>query len=292
MVQAAVSSLTARAGVRLLVPGPGSLVAAADLGGGLAMFADRREVWRRTDLDLDAKTRDAARVTDMAFDLDGESLVVVGSHGVVCLDAKTGQTKWARKRRWVFGFLSDLPLTVCSGPESDFVVAWASGRVERMDSRGHKKRHWSDNSAPESMVYIEAHKALCGVDGYSVRSWDASVWPPLERASIVGRWVKVVGVPRADCFIARRLDAVFALDVRTLDVVWSVPGPVAHPAMAVSPDGAQVAWVGSDDVCVHSVADGSLIRRFVPHARPLSVASDADGWLVGLADGSLELFGS
>lgn len=93
MVQATVSSLTARAGVRMLVPGPGSVVAAADLGGGLAMYADRREIWRRTDLDLDAKTRASARVTDMAFDLDGESLVVVGSHGVLCLDAKTGSTK-------------------------------------------------------------------------------------------------------------------------------------------------------------------------------------------------------
>lgn len=191
----------------------------------------------------------------------------------------------------MFGFLSDLPLTVCAGPDSDFVVAWASGRVERMDCGGNKKRHWVDNSAPESMVYIDANKVLCGVDGYSLRSWDASVWPPVERAAIVGRWVKVVAAPRGNCIVARRLDAVVALDARTLDVVWSVPGPVAHPAMAVSPDGECVAWVGSDDVCVHSVADGSLVRRFVPRTRPLGVAADADGWLVGLADGSLELLG-
>ncbi|MBS1708434.1 MAG: hypothetical protein JSS65_06885 [Armatimonadetes bacterium] len=288
MVQAAVSSLTARAGVRMLVSGPDSLVAAADLGGGLSMYADRREVWRRTDLDLDAKTRDAARVTDMAFDLDGETLVVVGSHGVVALDAKTGETKWARKRRWIFGFLSDLPLTVCAGPDSDYVVAWSSGRVERMDSKGLKKRHWIDNSAPESMVYVESLGILCGADGYSVRSWDASVWPPVEQASLVGRWVKVVAVPGTECFVARRLDAVFCLDVRTLDVLWSMPGPVAHPAMAVSPDGALVAWVGPSAVFVHDVADGKLVHSISPRSRPLSVAGDADGWFLGLADGSLE----
>ncbi|MBX3111595.1 MAG: hypothetical protein KF857_06260 [Fimbriimonadaceae bacterium] len=288
MVQAAVSALPGRAGLRMLVAGQGGLLAAADLNGGLRLYADRQEVWCREDLDRDGKTSQAARVTDMEFDLDGRLLVVVGSHGVMCVDTSNGATRWRQRRRWEFGLLADLPLTVCIGADGDFVVSFASGRVERLTMLGRKKRHWHDHSAPQSMSFDLESKTLFGADGQGVRSWDASVWPPVERAALVGRWVKVVAVPKRPFFVARRLDATVALDTKSLDVLWSVPGPVAHPAMAVTPSGDFVAWIDSDAVVVHNATDGRLVERRVTRHRPLCVVADDAGFVAGLADGTLE----
>ncbi len=284
-------ALDTRAGVRLIASGPGGLMAAADLEGGLAMYADRRLIWRNPTADLDDKTRHAARVTDMAFDRFGEHLLVAGTHGVASFDALSGRTDWMRRRRWVFGFLPDLPLSLCRGPESDIIVSWSSGRVERLDNEGNKKRRWFDNAAPASMAYIEGDvRHLVGADGYSLRSWDASVWPPVERASVIGRWVKVMAVPSTGRFLARRLDATLLLNAADLSVVWEAVGPVSHPSIAVFSDRKTVAWLDDHGVSLRDAVDGKQIRRVTFGARALCVAASDNGFVVGLADGMIDHF--
>lgn len=273
--------------VSLIEPLGGGVLLVGDREGRLSRFDGGRWAWTAR---LGVENADLAKLYRLrsAAHVPGTALVAaVSGPAVWGLDLADGRVLWRRRSAFHWGFFPSRPAAVAAGEDGELWACYDDGRVESLSHTGQVAARWHEPEGPVAFARRGPAEERVACTGYGIGAWRMA-----DRARAWHRRLP----ERALAFASSADGETVAYAAIGRTVVGSalgetrreLPVEAALPAVALRPDGAEVAVPSADGLARASFDAGWKQTLALAHGRVSALAYDDDGRLwYGTSDGGL-----
>lgn len=277
-------------GVRLVAfSNDGLQIATGDVALELALWRDRKVVYR---WDMTGQSRSwhrAERIRAAAFSPDGRSLYVASGENLWCLDTAGGSIKWEHRSRGILAFLRNACLTVVTLPDGTVLSTYDDGKFEIRHPDGTLVARWGHRECPRFVQAVDDGVLLVGADAFAAGVWDLSSHRQIARLEPGTRIIGFAASIRGPLVAVLTLDELILWDRSGLRDLVHVPMGMGLPCLDVCPTQDLVAVADLDGVGVWDADGQKLARADAKGIRVLSVKFMPEGstLVAGCMDGTI-----
>lgn len=234
------------------------------------------------------KIKPTERIRGLAFSAAGETLYTACGDVIRAISMTTGESRWVYRPARSFGFLVVSPIAIAFSAAGELAVATDAGRMSLFTAEGAMRSHWWDNDSPRHMAFLDDQRVV-GCDSFSLCTWRMAAGKKVDRTRLPDRVYGFACAPSAGIVCLRTIHAVEVWDMAANAKIARFTVPVGPPLVAVSPDGKEVFFSGTDVLLRGCIADGQLTAFPVSGAelRSLTVRPDGKAVVAGCSDGTV-----
>jgi hypothetical protein len=221
----------------------------------------------------------------VVWSADESSLIIAEGIRLTSVDSTTGQINWRIRLKEFMPFLSSSALTLTLMKSGQVALSTEAGVWQLWSDCGALIRKRKDHAAPHS-VGKTMSGSLLGTDGHVITEWDGETFEPLQRQFSEKRVHSIVPCPGSPLKWWAKVESdVVLMQWGKEEPLFKISADPGLPAIAVSVDGCEVAWMEGHRVlsCVEGQEPRDILEA---DARVISIAYLPDGRLVsGWSDG-------